>query len=307
MAIKALRVVITSFAVGAAVAAVAAVAVDYKFQAIRSAPVLGYDSIAVPGDILRVVVRPLLMEETLAEVVAAIGPVPECSLGWVLPREVALLVDPDVENATAWVKLFVNEQRLGPVLHQWASDAARHPSVLDWVDLKVTASKRGTLSLEGAFPIDADIQRLILERWPAPAPAEVVPMEGPYPFQAVLGNRDGGTLAVLLTLLNRLVPEPRPYKPQAIADTLREVISIRIAGETPSPGQLRLNVAFIYAEGTRDEALAKFAFLWDTLFRQMRWPLEQATGLAISGSPSREGLTVFLDMHITGLNKIWAG
>ncbi|NIA15682.1 MAG: hypothetical protein GWP08_16585, partial [Nitrospiraceae bacterium] len=255
---KTLRIVIAACVVSAAVAAAAAVAVDYKFEAIRSAPVLTYDSIVVPGDSIRMVVRPLLMEETLAEVVPAIGPVPGFAVGWVLPREVALLVDPDVENATARVKLFVNEQRLGSVLHQLANDAAKHPPLLDWVDLKVAGHERGAVSLEGTFRIDADVQRLILERWTAPAPGAIVPMEGAYPFQAVLGNRDGGALAVLFTLLDRLVPEPRPFVPQAVADTLRGVINIRITGEMSSPDEAHFKLEFVFAEGTSEEKLAKF-------------------------------------------------
>lgn len=305
---KTLRVVITACAVGVTVAAAAAVAVDCKFQAIRSAPVLTYDSIVAPSDTLRMVARPLLMEETMAAVAPAIGSVPELALGWVLPREVALLIDPDVENATARVKLFVNEQRLGSVLHQLANDTAQNPPLLDWVDVEVAEHERGALSLEGTFRIDADIQRIILERWPTPTPTTgaVAPMEDAQPLAAVLGNRDGGALAVLLTLLERLVPEPRPYVPQALADTFRAVTDIRITANTPTTDEVRLNVRFAHAEGTPEEEIAEFAFLWDTLFRQMPGPFQKATGLSLWGSPSREGPTVIVNIHIRGLNKTWS-
>jgi len=52
--------------------------------------------------------------------------------------------------------------------------------------------------------------------------------------------------------------------------------------------------------------MAKFAFLWDTLFREMRKPFEKATGLKLSGSPSREGLAVIVNTRIRGLSKTWS-
>ncbi|MBN2308293.1 MAG: hypothetical protein JXR94_04945, partial [Candidatus Hydrogenedentes bacterium] len=107
----------------AALVIVAAIVADVKYEAIRPAPAVSHEAVAPPDATLRVVAWPPRAQEYLARHVLQKLGVSEGVVDKVMPYEAAVLLSPDLGTGEVGVSLFVNEQRLGPVVADFVKPA----------------------------------------------------------------------------------------------------------------------------------------------------------------------------------------
>ncbi len=126
----------------------------------------------------------------------------EESLPKVLPREVALLANPNYAAGDIDMTLFVNERRGGPAVMNWLNEnnpLADIPMV-KWDPALVQMPERGTLTLDAALNMPAGIEENVLEHWSHDPPAAPLSISGEHALEVVLDNRNGASMVLAATI-----------------------------------------------------------------------------------------------------------
>ncbi len=286
---------------------VALVVADRKF-AVRRSPAISHASFVGPETRVHIAVWPGQAEETLVALIDAAVPEKQRPSSWVLrrllPNEVAILMEPNVQAGVIGVTAFVNEQRLGPVIRDAVNGANIAKSVpsVRWAPEGMVAEKRGVLTLRGEVPIDATTTRFTREFWPEPPPAAPLPLEGGHTIEVVLDNRDGGTFTTL-SALELLKSSDGTNNPDFYVRMLRNVSWVRVSADSTGPGEMALTCRLEPRPDVEDDFPGSLQLFLDMGIAQGRQALE-AKGATLTGSSRIEGKTVIGEYTITGLEKL---
>lgn len=181
----------------------AAVVADKKFGVILPSPKVSYDSLVKP--------------ETRAEVVVDVpklqgiiqSKLPPKVPAWVLPRalpyQAALLADVDYPLNKTDFTLFINEQRLAPVILDQVNRLNLPAPLNEWFKEKMASVERGKLIRKGEAPLDktflATVKNLVKSKKGVDAPLHI---QGGHLIEVALDNRDGSLFTIAGSLASSL-------------------------------------------------------------------------------------------------------
>ena len=286
-------------------AVLAVCGVERRFEVLRQAPTISHEGVAGKKDLVRCVVRPLLGKALLACVADTGKVAPKWVLNRVVPREVALLLRPDIESAVIGVTLFVNEQRLGPVIAgvMNAEALAQYAPFVRWAG-DMARAERGRMVVCGETSYDGPVRESVLER--GPVPEESVPAfeEGEHFLELSVDNRNGAAFASVVSLHRTVSPDYLPYDPVELTRNLLTVARFHLTAALVSAHTLQIQVRFHCRHGAPEEAIAALAYFTEFARGQISGVLHRAYGLTLNGSTSREGTLITWNLQLSGIETL---
>lgn len=312
---KALIILLAVLGLLLLVAIIAAVIVDNKYEAIWSASRISHESVAPPQTALRAVVNPRIAKNYLITDIAQATGMKAAGIARVLPHELAVLVSTDLATRDAGVTLFINEQRLGPVICEEAKKASalsQNVPFVQWNPEGLAKQRRGKLVANGFLTLRPDYVDVVNQEWGSVQTPSPLTINGGHFIEAVIDNRDGGAFALIGTLIAMQAGGNRGFEPAAIGQSLWTVGAIRITADmipdylTPDdPADEQMNVRIVIdcnplAEQADVDTLA---FVLTTLIAQAKGMIQSETGMILDGAIGREGLQITLDYKLTRVNQ----
>ena len=180
---------------------VAAIVADRKFAIIVSSPKVSYESLVRPETRAQIVLDVPKAKEIIKKKLLAGVSVPDWVLPRALPYQAALVANMDFAMSEIDLTLFVNDQRLAPVLVDQIN-RLRLPAPFDqWFKDKMVWNERGRMLRKGVAPMDPMLLRKLREIFKGKSgAASPLRLEGGHLLEAVLDNRDGSAIAIIWTL-----------------------------------------------------------------------------------------------------------
>jgi hypothetical protein len=257
----------------------------------------------------------MLMKDLIAAQIPEDNKVPGWAVDKGLPREVAALISPGLQSGRLGVTVFVNEQRLGPVLAERSATAniSGKAPYISWDTKGLVYEKRGSLTMRGSAPVADPFRKTVEELWGTVESLTPVPIEGGHLFEAVLDNRDGGAFAVIMSLA--AAQQGRvPANPDQIAPNVYPINSIRITADRvpadqvePEDGEvLSIKMHMECNPRAEEKSIATMAFMLDVFRGQAAAEINKAYGVELSGRTERDGLTIISDMTLKHFEKVVA-
>ncbi len=207
-----MKKVLIALAVILLIVAVAAGVVFYKANqevGLTESESVSHETLASPHTRVRAVLRTAALSDFIASLVPPTVKVPDYvpwdiqdALPRLLPREVALLADPDFTQGEIGLTLFANEQRLGPMLVKAVNDSGifKKPLPVSWSGDGALLEKRGVITARANLPIPEGVESRILEHWTPQTQSEPVAVEGTNQFEIVLDNRNGDLVTLFAAI-----------------------------------------------------------------------------------------------------------
>jgi len=225
--------------------AVAAFVLERKYGAIRTSPSISHTTLVNPLTRVQAVFRPYLLHDYLKEYHPPLEEVPDWVLESALPREVALLLDTDLEEEILAVKVFVNEQRFGPILAQRINEGRVYTEgalrYVTWEPPQMVRKKRGVLLLTGSCDLTPRTAETMWDLWLHTPTLTPLVLDGGHLFEAVLDNRDGGVYPLFAAMRNLGWIQEDPDSDQ-MAKMLQMVSSIRAQADLVSADRATISL-----------------------------------------------------------------
>ena len=284
--------------------AVAAGYVQQKYEPLVAAPVVTHDTVATPRQTLRAVFYPPLAQAALSGLLD----LPEWVVKPLAPREIALLAEPDLDAETVQLQVFVNEQRLGPIIAGYVTepDLSQDVPFVQWDARGVVREERGSMMLQGTMRIKPELAALLRslrETKEAPVPA----LEGGHLFEAALSNEDEGAVATIVAILRYLDSGPPPFDEEALTRNLAPLKSVRIVADLVSDDSVVVQL-FLNGRAGSESAMADLAFLCEAAAPEAAKILSKDPyKINLSESSDRKGTDVTIKLTLTGLAKYFKG
>ena len=284
--------------------AVAAGYVQQKYEPIVAAPVVTHDAVATPRQTLRAVFYPPLARAALSSLVD----LPEWIVEPLAPREIALLAEPNLDAETVKLQVFVNEQRLGPVIAGYVTepDLSKDVPFVQWDVRGIVREGRGSMALQGTMRIKPEVAALLRSLRQA-TEAPVPTLEGGHLFEAALSNEDEGAVAAVVALLRYLATGPAVFDEEAVARNLAPLKSVRIVADLVSEDAVEVQL-LMSGRPEAESAMADLAFFTEVATPKVAEMLNKDPyKIGISGSTGRKGSEVTVKLKLTGLAKFFKG
>lgn len=228
---RAMRYAATAFAVLAAVVVFAVLVADRRYQFLFAAPKVSHETVLGPSTRMRAVVQPPLAEPLVLGLLGA-SPPPPWVLGRVMPYEAAIVASPDTTAGRLGVTLFLNSQRLTPLIATAADEYGipRKAPYIAWDAPAFDRSKRGVLSMTGSMPIDEQTVAAVHDQWGIVQLPGLPPLEGNHAAEVSIDNRDGSLYTVLSAFANQgLLALPMPL--ESLRKTIAPVATLSLTAD----------------------------------------------------------------------------
>lgn len=276
-----------------------AAVIQRKYEPLLAAPVVTHDVVATPRHTLRIVLYPTMAPTALSNLLD----LPEWIVAPFAPREIAVLAEPDLNSKKVRLAVFLNDQRLGPVIADYASEPYLSKDVpfIDWDERGCVRTERGSLVLQGDIPLKSRVADLVCALRKSTEAGMAPPLQGGHMFEAALSNEDGGALAALLCLYSCLDSGPPAFDFEVVAHNLSSVKTIHITADFESDDVL---VAKLVLTGwpEAEQAMAELAFLTEVVRGELAGELRKdAYKIGVGGGTDRQGTLVTMDIRFSGL------
>lgn len=271
-----------------------ALILEVKYAALLPSPRVSHDTVASGRTVFRAQMEPRYAQGYLAKRFATVLGLPPWVLPRVLPREVVLLSDPDLTNASAAVTVFVNDQRLGPIIAQTINDSgvltAHGP--FSWSAAGMVRKSRGVLLLEGAIPIQRGIVDLVRQHWGVVVPLSPLELEGGHLLEAVLDLRDGRGFALVAELVGRNAPPTGPAHPTQLVSVLGKIVVVHAFVDLAADNQLALQFRVECRPEVRDADVEFIKLLIDSAYKTFRADLDDRFRVQLAGGSEIDGVNI---------------
>lgn len=284
-------------------AAVAAFIVQSNYKALLPSPRVPHTTLVTPDTRALLVIDVPRAQNFIARNFLKDAGVPPAVLPYGLPYEVALVGDMEYSANRMKMSILVNDQRLAPVIVDFANQAELPAPLSDWfADSVLKAEGPGKLVRTGTAPIDPLIVEKMGAFWTPGKVSAPLSVEGGHLFELVLDNRDGSALALIGSLipafkkdmdLSSMLNEGRMgvIEPLAVAR-----LQVDISDEDVVTAHLELE-----CKPDADESMATILmFALETGFYQVKPALDQM-GVKLEGKTSLQGKTAVGDYTISNL------
>lgn len=291
-----MKKVLIALAIVLALILVAAGVVFYRANqkiGLTESEAVSHETLATQQTRVRGVLKTAALSDFIASLVPPTVEVPDYipwdiqdALPRLLPREVALLADPDFATGQISLTLFANEQRLGPMLVQLVNDAGilDQPMPVTWSGEGVQLERRGVIIARATLDIPQGLEDRILEHWSPQTLPNPVTIEGTNQFELVVDNRNGD----LLTLF-AAISEAQGQNWQAMLDhkqvksampLIKKITDGRLAANLDGPDQA--NIKLVIHADKRAGGMLQFLLAGGAVPQIQTW-LEQQFGMKLEG------------------------
>ena len=261
---------------------VAAIIVDSKFAAILSSPKISYESLVKPETRAEIVIDVPKLKDIIKRKLPA--NVPDWLLPRALPYEAALVANLDYVLNKMDLTLFINDQRLAPVLLDQIN-RLKLPAPLDrWFSEKMAWKERGKMIRKGEVPMDMSflsrVKGIVKGKAGVGAPLRI---EGGHLFEAALDNRDGsllamaGTIAAAATRADVTDPSIDGY-----LGMVAPLDAVRVQADLTDPKTLQVHIALECAPGTEAAQVQMLSMGLSMGLSYAQQPLAKA-GITLTG------------------------
>jgi hypothetical protein len=183
---------------------VALVVLQVKFGAIIGSPRVPYTTLMGQEARVQFVLDIPKAKDIVRKKLLGDAKIPEALFVRSLPYEMASWVETNSATGEMKASVFMNDQRLAPVLIQQinAMDISKMTAkMFTWDEMKLKRVKPGVMLMEGIGKVDADVRGIINERWTKKDALAPLTAEGGHLVEVVLDNRDGGALGILASMV----------------------------------------------------------------------------------------------------------
>ena len=300
---KVLLVILLVIVIGVAIAAII---VDSKFAVLRWSPRVSYQTLVKPETRLQMVVDVPRAEKFIKQQLLKDARVPEWVLKRALPYEAALIITPDNVLGDMNVTLFINDQRLAPIIIEKANQIQLPKPLSEWFTEKMTMKERGMLTRKGAASMDRMLLSKLKTQWKnAAPPAEPLKIAGGHLVEVVLDNRDGGALAIICTMLAAQGLPAADFITEGRMGVVASIASLRIQADIMPDKALKVHLELECGPEVEPSMAAVIAMGLDVGLGQVQ-PMAKAKGIDVQGKSTVSGKTVKGDYTIPDFEAILA-
>jgi hypothetical protein len=286
-------------------AAIALVAADLKYEALRAAPRVAED-VLYTGDTRAVLaVDPQVNPDLLTRLLVNKGGVPEWAAPYVAPYRFAGLCDWNLPSGTLGVRLFTNSRRLGPLIAKQMNRSGQFSQfgLVQWSAEGMTSKERGVLVVEGATQLAMDEARQAQDQWGPVVPPEPMRLQGGHLIEGFVDNRTGAGYALFNQFVAPRLGQDNERLVKFAADALLTLMNGRIHGDYISDNELAFHIALECGSDPGGASPDAIEFVLKSasnlLFQALR-----AYGAELEGDTSIHGLTVEGDYTIHNAGQL---
>jgi len=287
-------------------AVVVVVVAHVKFGAITASPQVSHSVIANPDTRLVVAIHVPLAQSFIYDTFLWNTPVPSSVLSYFLPYEIALIATPDVAVGDMKVTLFLNDQRLEPVIRDQIERLSL-PEPLDRIFAgNVVVKQPGVLVKENSLRMDPAMLQLLRRQWPDKV-SEPLKGEDHHLIDAVLDNRDGGAIAAIVTLAGAAGEDIASRLHENYLGFIANIGTFRLQADLASDNEAKVHIEVECPPGTEAGQVGVLAMALQMGFQQGKIPLIKM-GMRIHGSiPRIDGTKIEADYTVSNFSSLLAG
>jgi len=235
---------------------VAAIVVDRKFAIIVSSPKVSYETLARPEMRAQIVLDVPKAKEIIKKKLLAGVNVPDWVLPRALPYQAALVANMDFAMSEIDLTLFINDQRLAPVLVDQINRLRLPAPVDQWFKDKMVWNERGRMLRKGIAPVDRAFLMKLKEIFKSKSgTASPLRLEGGHLLEAVLDNRDGSAIAIVGTLAATQGVPVLDYASEGYLGVVVPIDVIRLQADIANDKTLNIHLALECAPDTEPGAI----------------------------------------------------
>ena len=287
----------------ALVAVIALYIANSRYDFLFAGPKVSYETMLTQGARVRVVVQPPLARPLVAKVLGTSAP-PPWILDRVIPYEAALIAAPDVSTKRIDVALFLNPQRLAPVIAK-AADAYSIPKYapyVTWTSNEFDVSKRGVLSLQGFMPMDAATVDAVGAEWGAVLLPSLPPFEGNHLAEVSLDNRDGSLYALISTFANGgLMTLPMPL--ESLRKTIAPIATMSVYADLVADDEMAIHMAVECDPSAEEGQVTGVSFALAGIVGELTKAVAQR-GATLAGQKRAEGFVIVGNYRLTNVGAL---
>jgi len=252
---------------------------------------ISHEEFATPDTRIRLVIKPSLFIDDIRDHMAP-PDVPPWATDMALPHESAVLMDCSPSSEATAIRLFLNENRFGPLIVQGINDQEamlRLPGVA-WTGA-MTRPKRGVLLKEGKVNVPEKVLSLVRKQWGLVELPNSLTIEGGHLLEAVLDNRDGGAYALIAAMQTAVGRTHEMLEPERLIGTVHNIASVRMTADKAGPDVLDIH---LHIEGNpqKEEAdIEALVSLLTFVYQASRDGLREE-GIELTGTFERDGMAI---------------
>ena len=275
---------------------VAGIIAQVKFGALIAAPKVSYDTQITPQTRAIALLDVPQMKSFIKKKLLHGKKVPDWVVSGVLPYEAAFFISPNAQAGELNYSLFINNQRMAPVITQQTAKAniGQKIDFIQWATTGLTQKKPGVLTMEGVGKIPAEVKDIVTTQWANAKVDQPLKAEGGHLFEVVLDNRDGGALTAITSILSaKEIPLDR-MKSKSFMDIIASIAEMRVSTDLTSDDGLGILLTINFKEGTSPLSVLSLKQLFDMGFGFVKG----------SGRVQLEGESTVKDLKYEGRYKI---
>ncbi|NUM54402.1 MAG: hypothetical protein HUU46_12210 [Candidatus Hydrogenedentes bacterium] len=276
-----------------------------RYEFLFAGPRVSHETRLTQGVRVRAVAKPPLARPLVSKMLGAGAPSPWI-LDRVIPYEAALLASPDIVGGRMDVVLFLNPQRLAPVIAP-AIDAYAIPKKIGyvtWASDMFDVSTRGVLSLDGFMSIDAATIDAVKAEWGLVTLPSLPPFEGTHLGEVSIDNRDGSLYTLLSTFANQqLLTLPMPL--DSLRKTIAPVATMSLTADLAGDDELAIKLLIECQPTAEPGQVTGVSFAIAGIFGELQKYAAQK-GANLSGEKRTEGQTIIGNYTLTNVSALVA-
>jgi hypothetical protein len=282
----------------------AVVVVNNKYAIITASPKISYET--------------LLTDQTRAELVIDIPKlqgliqsklppnIPPSVLPRVLPYSAALTINPDYSADKMDMKLFINDQRLAPVLLEQINNAKLPDPIGKFFPSPMEIKEPGKMLRSGEAPLDKDVVAAVKEAVKnKKGPDTQLKIEGGHLAEVAIDNRDGSLISIGGSFAKAMGAAVDDYINPGYFGMIAPLDNVRLQADIDG-ANLKIRLILECAPGTDPGQVNFLSMALDLGFPQLQASLNK-NGIKVDGKCQTKDNVITGDYVISNYEKLLAG
>ncbi|MCC6798408.1 MAG: hypothetical protein IT366_25060 [Candidatus Hydrogenedentes bacterium] len=285
------------------ICAIALFYVNSKYDFLFAGPQISHETLMTPGVRIRAVAKPALARPIVSKLLGASAPSPWI-LDRVIPYEAALLASPDLGTGRIDIKLFLNPQRLAPIIAQAADSYAIPQKIgfITWPSQTFDVSTRGVLSLDGFVDIDDATANLIKSEWGTVQLPNLPAFEGGHLGEVSIDNRDGSLFTVISVFANQgTIALPMPA--ESLRKTIAPIATMSLHTDLTGDDELAIHIIVDCQPTAEEGQVTGVNFALGGIIGELS-RIAGDRGATLAGNKKAEGITITGDYTLKNLSAL---